>query len=47
MNKIKILMVAMMAAIMGVSFTSCSDDDDDTTKSNYEQFQQTVRPIWE
>ncbi|MBR1414302.1 MAG: sirohydrochlorin cobaltochelatase [Prevotella sp.] len=42
MNKIKILMVAMMAAIMGVSFTSCSDDDDDTTKSNYEQFQQTV-----
>ncbi|MBQ9355918.1 MAG: sirohydrochlorin cobaltochelatase [Prevotella sp.] len=41
MNKIKTLMVAMMAAIAGISFTACSDDDDNTT-SNYEKYQQAV-----
>ena len=30
MKKIKFLMIAMMAIIGSVSFTACSDDDDNT-----------------
>ncbi|MBQ8462826.1 MAG: sirohydrochlorin cobaltochelatase [Prevotella sp.] len=41
MNKIKYLMVAMLAIMMGMNLTSCSDDDDDA-KSNYEKYQQAV-----
>ena len=40
MNKIKYVMIAMMAIVMGMSFTSCSDDDDNS--SNYERFQKAV-----
>jgi len=42
MNKIKFLMLAMMAFIASATFTACSDDDDDTTVSNYEKYQQAV-----
>ena len=41
MNKIKSLMIAMMAIITGVSFTAC-DDDDDTPANNYTVYQNAV-----
>ena len=43
-NKIKILMLAMMAVMTSATFTACSDDDDDNDKqlSNYERYQQAV-----
>ena len=43
-NKIKILMLAMMAVLTSATFTACSDDDDDNDKqlSNYEKYQQAV-----
>ncbi len=40
MNKIKTLMVAMMAIIAGVSFTACDDDDDPVY--NYAAYQNAV-----
>ena len=45
MNKIKYLMLAMMAFVVSATFTACSDDDDDdnnSTSSNYEKYQQAV-----
>ena len=51
MNKIKYLMLAMMAAIMCGTFTACSSDDDDknndntTSQSNYDLYQQAVNKI--
>ena len=45
MNKIKFLMMAMMAFIASATFTACGDDDDDnnnSTQSNYERYQQAV-----
>ena len=43
MNKIKFLMVAMMAFVATAVFTACSDDDDDNANvSNYEKYQQAV-----
>ena len=45
MNKIKFLMLAMMAFIVSATFTACSDDDDDNNNvnvSNYEKYQQAV-----
>ena len=41
MNKIKFLMMAMMAFLASATFTACSDDDDDEL-SNYEKYQQAV-----
>lgn len=41
MNKIKTLMVAMMAVIAGVGFTACNDDDD-TPANNYTVYQNAV-----
>ena len=40
MNKIKYLMMAVVAIAMSFSLTACSDDDDDS--SNYEKFQKEV-----
>ena len=43
MNKIKFLLVAMMAFVATAVFTACSDDDDDNANvSNYEKYQQAV-----
>ena len=43
MNKIKTLMVAMMAIIAGVSFTACDDDDDNNIiVNNYTTYQRIV-----
>jgi sirohydrochlorin cobaltochelatase len=42
MNKIKFLMLAMMAFIASATFTSCNDDDDDNELSNYQKYQQAV-----
>jgi len=45
MNKIKYLMVAMMAVITCATFTACGDDDDENgsnNQSNYEKYQQAV-----
>lgn len=43
MKKIKFLMIAMMAIIGSVSFTACSDDDDNTGgQSNYDRYQKVV-----
>ena len=42
MNKIKFLMMAMMAFLASATFTACSDDDDDNDLSNYEKYQQAV-----
>ena len=43
MNKIKTMMVAMMAIIAGVSFTACGDDDDaPVIKYNYTVYQEAV-----
>lgn len=41
MNRIKFLMMAMMAFLASATFTACSDDDDDEL-SNYEKYQQAV-----
>lgn len=41
-NKIKFLMLAMMAVIASATFIACSDDDDDAKASNYEKYQQAV-----
>ena len=40
MKKIKFMMLAMMAIMVSVGFTACSDDDDPV--SNMEQYQRTV-----
>ncbi len=47
MNKIKSLMVAMMAILVSASFTACSDDDDknDNKQSNYDIYQTAVNNI--
>lgn len=43
MNKIKTLMVAMMAIIAGVSFTACGDDDTpEIVAKNYNAYQKAV-----
>ena len=44
MNKIKFMMLAMMAFIASATFTACSSDDDDnkSTQSNYERYQLAV-----
>ena len=43
MNKIKTLMVAMMAIIAGVCFTACSDDDETVPGAeNYSAYQRAV-----
>ena len=43
MKQIKFLMLAMMAFIASASFTACdSDDDNNSTQSNYEKYQQAV-----
>ena len=43
MNKIKFLMLAMMAFVASAMFTACSsDDDDDNNLSNYEKYQRSV-----
>ena len=43
MNKIKTLMVAMMAIIAGVSFTACGDDDTpEIVVKNYNAYQKAV-----
>ena len=43
MNKIKFLMLSMMAFVASTTFIACSDDDDDNnTQSNYEKYQQAV-----
>ena len=44
MKQIKYLMMAVVAIVMGMSFTSCSDDDENTS-SNYEKYQQTVNDM--
>ena len=41
MKRIKFLMVAFMAAMMGMSFSSCSKDDEETS-SNWEKYQKEV-----
>ncbi|MBO5601741.1 MAG: sirohydrochlorin cobaltochelatase [Prevotella sp.] len=40
MMKIKTLMLAMIAMMVGMTFTACSDDDDD--ESNYQKYQKAV-----
>ena len=40
MKKIKLLLLAMLTIMAGISFTACSDDDDN--KSNYEIYQEAV-----
>ena len=35
MKKIKFLMIAMLAICGAMSFTACSDDDDDKVENNY------------
>jgi sirohydrochlorin cobaltochelatase len=45
MNKIKFLMLAMMAFIVSATFTACNNDDDknnDAPGSNYDRYQQAV-----
>ena len=44
MKQIKFLMLAMMTFIASATFTACSSDDDDnkSTQSNYEKYQQAV-----
>ena len=41
MKKIKSLLLAMLTIMAGLTFTACSDDDDDN-KSNYEIYQEAV-----
>ncbi len=48
MNKIKTLMVAMMAMVVSASFTSCNSDDDNNSsskQSNYDKYQTAVNNI--
>ena len=40
MKRIKFLMVAFMAAMMGMGLSSCSKDDNES--SNYEKYQKQV-----
>ena len=42
MNKIKFMMMDMMAFVMSATFTACSDDDDDNVQSNYVKYQEAV-----
>ena len=41
MMKIKTLLLAMLTIMAGLSFTACSDDDDDN-ESNYVIYQKAV-----
>ncbi len=48
MNKIKTLMVAMMAIVVSATFTACSSDDDNNSgskQSNYDAYQTAVNNI--
>ncbi len=48
MNKIKTLMVAMMAIVVSTSFSACSSDDDNNNgdkQSNYDAYQTAVNNI--
>ena len=44
MKQIKFLMLAMLAIVASATFTACSSDDDDnkSTQSNYDKYQQAV-----
>ena len=44
MKQIKFLMLAMLAFVSSATFTACSSDDDDnkSTQSNYDRYQQAV-----
>ena len=44
MKQIKFLMLAMLAFVSSATFTACSSDDDDnkSTQSNYDKYQQAV-----
>ena len=44
MKQIKFLMLAMLAFVTSATFTACSSDDDDnkSTQSNYDKYQQAV-----
>ena len=42
MKKIKFLMIAMLAICGAMSFTACSDDDDDKVENNYVIYQNAV-----
>ncbi len=43
MNKIKSIMIAMLAIIASMTFTACGDDDDDiNVQSNYDRYQKEV-----
>ena len=42
MKQIKYLMLAMMAFIGSTTFTACNSDDDNSTQSNYDRYQQAV-----
>ena len=42
MKQIKYLMLAMMAFIASATFTACNSDDDNSTQSNYDRYQQAV-----
>ena len=44
MKQIKFLMLAMLAFVTSATFTACSSDDDDnkSTQSNYDRYQQAV-----
>ena len=44
MKQIKFLMLAMLAFVASATFTACSSDDDDnkSTQSNYDKYQQAV-----
>ena len=43
MKQIKYLMLAMMAFVASATFTACSsDDDNNSTRSNYDRYQQAV-----
>ena len=42
MKQIKYLMLAMMAFIASATFTACNNDDDNSTQSNYDRYQQAV-----
>ena len=42
MKQIKYLMLAMMAFIASATFSACNSDDDNSTQSNYDRYQQAV-----
>ena len=43
MNKIKSIMIAMLAIVASMTFTACGDDDDDiNVQSNYDRYQKEV-----